>query len=298
MKSELVERALAAFGISEPPEDVRYFFAEEDGEPYSVWRVTWPDRTAVLKRTTAGEREVYETFFGPGGGPVPEIYGFAELDGWLYMLMEYVEGETLSHCTREKLIPALDALIETQRRFWGSTEHEHVGYSFEVCCAHREKRLAYMGDLADTYRVYLETFKNAPRTLCNDDMLPFNVVVSGGRAVILDWEYGGILPWPCALARFLAFGEEPEEDEEPGDDDLFLMTDEDRKFALDYFFEHFIREKGVSRAEYDRAMRLFFFKEYSEWIYCAAIGGEKDEKYEKYSVKARQLARELKELQE
>ncbi len=295
MRSELAERVLRAFGTETMPEDSRPFFSEEDGEPYDVWRLTWPDRSAVLKRTTPEERAVYETFFGKGGGPVPEIYGFAEFEGRLYILMEYVEGETLSHCTRRKLIPALDALIDIQERWWNDTDPERarVGYGFDACLAHLEKRLSYMGELADTYREYLEAFRASPRTLCNDDMLPFNVVVSGDRAVILDWEYGGILPWPCALARFLAYGEEPEDGEEPGDDRLFVMSDHDRRFALDYYYERLISKKGISRAEYDRTMRLFLFKEYSEWIYCVNSGGEKREDYEKYYRKALSVARQL-----
>ena len=86
---------------------------------------------------------------------------------------------------------------------------------------------SYMDDLAEVYRAYLAEAARVPRTLCNDDLLPFNVLVNEERAVILDWEYGGILPYPCALARLLAFGEE-------GTDFFFQMTRADREFALRY----------------------------------------------------------------
>lgn len=295
MRNELAERVLRVFGIETAPEDSRPFRSEEDGKPYDVWRLTWPDRAAVLKRTSPEERAVYETFFGRGGGPVPEIAGFAEFEGQPYLLMEYVEGETLSHCTREKLVPALDALIGIQERWWNDTDPERarVGYDFTTCLAHREKRLPYMGALADAYREYLEAFRTLPRTLCNDDMLPFNVIVSGDRAVILDCECGGILPWPCALARLLAFGEEPEGGEAAGEGPLFVMSDHDREFALEYYYRRLISKKGVSRAEYRRTMELFLFKEYSEWTYCVNSGGEKREDYEKYYGKALRLARAL-----
>ncbi len=196
MRSELAERVLRAFGIKTMPEDSRPFFAEEDGEPYAVWRLTWPDRWAVLKRTSPAERAVYETFFGRGGGPVPEIYGFTPFGEHLYMLMEYVKGETLSHCVRGKLIPALDALIHIQDRWWNDADpgHARVGYDFDACLASLEKRLPYMGELQDTYRDYLETFRAVPRTLCNEDLLPFNVKVVrliGGRRfsfLLLDFQ--------------------------------------------------------------------------------------------------------------
>lgn len=54
-----------------------------------------------------------------------------------------------------------------------------------------------------------------------DDLLPFNVIVSDDRAVLIDWEYGGILPYPSSFARLIAHGEEAE-------DSLFHMTREDR----------------------------------------------------------------------
>lgn len=289
MNSELVERALRALGIDDMPSEVRPFCSEEDGEPYGVWRLTWPGRSAVLKRTTPGEREVYGTFFGPGG-PVPEIYGYAELGGQLYMLMEYVEGETLSHGTVEKLISALDALIETQERYWGDTEHAGAGYGFEACLSNLEKRLPTLGDLSEAYRAYLEVFRTVPRTLCNDDLLPFNVVVSGRRAVLLDWEYGGILPYPGPLARLLAYGEDPKDGPGTGP---FELTEAQRRFALDYYYDNLISKKGISRDEYRRTMKLFFLKEYSEWVYCAETGGEKDGRYERYYKKAKRLAREL-----
>ena len=179
MRSELAERVLRAFGIKTMPEESWPFFAEEDGEPYAVWRLTWPDQRAVLKQTSPEERAVYETFFGRGGGPVPEIYGFTAFGEHLYMLMEYVEGETLSHCAREKMIPALDALIDIQDQWWNDADpgHARVGYDFDACLASLEKRLPYMGELQDTYRDYLEAFRAVPRTLCNEDLLPFNVVV-------------------------------------------------------------------------------------------------------------------------
>lgn len=168
----------------------------------------------------------------------------------------------------------------------GDDDHDDVGYGFRKSWPNRCKRLPYMGELECAYEAYLDAFKSLPRTLCNDDMLPFNVLANESRAVILDWEYGGILPYPCALARFLAFGEEG--------DELFHMTEEDRRFALDYYYENLVREKGISRAEFDRIMDLFFLKEYSEWVCCAGLSGDYEmEYYIKYSGKARALAKKL-----
>lgn len=261
------------------------FRAEEDGRDYSVWKLQTDRGTTVLKKTEPRERAVYETFFR-AGGPVPEVYALGESDGNTWMLMEFVPGQSMSRCTRTRLILTLDALIGIQKKWWGNTMHDHVGYGFRECRLNRGKRLPYMGELSLAYQAYLDAFDRLPRTLCNDDLLPFNVLADEERAVILDWEYAGILPWPCAIARFLAFGE-PE-------GEMFRMTEADRSFALDYYYDHLLREKGYTRPEFDRIMDLFFFKEYSEWIYCAAISGDYEmEYYKKYSQWAKKLAEKL-----
>ncbi len=258
------------------------FRAEEDGEEYRVWKLETNAAPLVLKKTNSKEQETYETFFAQGG-PVPKVYGYCE--DW--MLMEFIPGHTLSRCCREDLTLALDALMESQRKYRNRNDLSHIGYGYDKCCPNREKRLAYMEDLKDCYEAYLEAFRSIPRTLCNDDLLPFNVIISTDRAVFLDWEFGGILPYPCALVRMIAYGEED-------DNALFYMKQEDQVFAVEYYYEHFVREMGIPYDEYIRTVKLFFFKEYSEWIYCANVSGDfSGEYYQKYSVMARKLAEEL-----
>lgn len=258
------------------------FRSEEDGDAYQVWKITADDAPLVLKKTKQREQEVFRTFFSQGG-PVPKVMGFSE--DW--MLMEYIPGHTLSRCCREDLILALDALIQSQRKYWNRNDLSGAGFDFDTCYEGRKKRIPYLEDLTGCYEAYLEAFRTVPRTLCNDDLLPFNVVISNGRAVFLDWEYGGLLPYPCALARLIAYGEEEE-------NALFHMKREDQIFAVEYYYEHLIREMGIPYDEYIRTMKLFFFKEYSEWIYCANQSGDRSgEYYRKYAPLARKLAAQL-----
>ena len=282
---EQIQNIIKTMGLNLEVRSAEPFRAEEDGRAYSVWKLQTDRGELVLKKTDPMERSVYETFFRDGG-PVPRVYAFCEADGDTWMLMEFVHGESMSRCTRERLVRVLDALIESQNKWWGDSAHDDIGYGFRESWPNRCKRTAYLGDLEDAYRAYLAAFERLPRTLCNDDLLPFNVLADEHRAVILDWEYAGILPWPCAIARFLAFGEE--------NGDMFQMTEADRSFALDYYYDRLIRDKGYTRPEFDRIMDLFFFKEYSEWVYCAALSGDYEmEYYKKYSCWARDLARKL-----
>lgn len=287
---ERIQNIINALGCELRLLSAEPFRAEEDGRAYQVWKLRTDRGDLVLKKTTPEERAVYETFFRDGG-PVPQIHAAGSFENEPYLLMEFVSGDSMSICSRERLVRVLDALIESQSKWWGDGDHDGIGYGFQASWPNRCKRLPHMGELATAYQAYLDAFERLPRTLCNDDMLPFNVLANESRAVILDWEYGGILPWPCAISRFLAFGEEG--------DAMFRMTGEDRAFALTYYYEHLIRDKGYSREEYDRIMELFFFKEYSEWVYCAAISGDHEmEYYKKYSKKARETADKLGMLKE
>ena len=285
MNEQTVKRVLEGLGENLAPLEMMQFRTEEDGTPYHVWKLTWDDRTAVLKKTSPDELAIYHTFLAETEA-APKVYAQGEVDGVWYMLLEHIPGETLCHCTRERLQRALDALMGLQRRYWEDKAHEDLGYGFARCYHNREKRLPYMADLTAAYEAYLQAFCTVPRTLCNDDMLPINVIVNGERAVILDWEYAGILPYPCALTRLIAYG--PEES-----GGLFPISDEDRAFALDYYYEHLIREKGISREVYDHTMTLFLLKEYSEWVYCAHSSGDLEIPYYRPNyARARALAAE------
>ena len=266
---------------------ITQFCREEDGSPYDVWKIETDRITAVLKKTSVEERTTCETFFPRGCCGTPRIYGFADNDGESYMLMEFFDGETMSQSTREKLILALDTLIRIQETFWGNSNLTDAGWTFEQRHAARIKRLPYMEDLSDAFSAYLEADKTVPRTLCNDDLLPFNVLVNSDRAVIIDWEFAGILPYPCALARLLAFGEE-------NTDFMFQMSLEDKEFAVQYYYDNLIGKKGISWEEYIRTMKLFFFKEYSEWVYFARSSNDFTKpEYQKYYDKCKILARDL-----
>lgn len=282
-----IAKIISLFPLRDTVTNIIRFHSDEDNAPYQVWKVYTQSDSFVLKKTTRREREVYEAFFSGGYTEAPRVYGFREQDEDLYMLMEYIPGQNLNRCTRDALTRALDAMISLQSRFWEDETHANVGFTYRACHANRQKRLGFMGDLSEAYRGYLEAFSTVPRTLCNDDMLPFNVIDTGSRAVIIDWEFAGILPYPCALARLLAYGEE-----DPNA--LFQMTREDQQYAVAYYYEHFIRGKGISWEEYQRTMKLFFLKEYSEWVYLANQSGDHSgEYYQKYSKYACTLASQL-----
>lgn len=239
--------------------EVNPFPREEDDTFYEVWKVTMPEGDCVLKKAKPHELAVYDAFFREDLPGAPRFLGSVEAENENWFLMEYVSGTDLRRCDRDGLTTALDALISLQERFWESPQTD--GYSFEESFQSRKNRGSFLNDplLEQAYSGFLKLYESLPRTLCHDDLLPFNVLVDGDKATIIDWEYAGILPYPTSLVRLIAHSREKE-------DAFFYMTEADKAFAIDYYYEHLVKSKGISYEDYRRTVDYFLLYEYCEWI--------------------------------
>lgn len=258
------------------------FKSTEDGENYEVWKVTLDNNEYVLKKAKNFELEIYSVFFADDIEGAPRFYGSVCVDGEYYFLMEYASGKDICRCDRESLKKVLDALIHLQKKYWGAAELSDVGLSFEESLKRRRARGAYLNDVAleTAYNDFLSVYKAVPRTLCHDDLLPFNVLVSDHGATIIDWEIAGILPYPTSFARLIAHCEE-------NDTAFFFMKDEDKVFAIDYYYDHLIKSKGITYEAYRHTLDLFLLYEYCEWIMLGVKYEDADmERYQHYLSKA------------
>lgn len=84
-------------------------------------------------------------------------------------------------------------------------------------------------------------------------------IFNKGAVNDIDWEYAGILPYPTSLARLIAHGEEDESA-------FFFMTQKDKDYAIDYYYEHLLKEKGIDYNAYRKTLDYFLLYEYCEWI--------------------------------
>lgn len=263
----------------------------EDDEPYQVWTIDTGTAQYILKEAKEDEAETYRLILSElNTDCIPAIYQTISAGEKLYLLMEYVDGENLCHCNRAKLTLALDALISLQRKTWNNRSLADYGYSFEKSLLGREQRGKYLNDplLEVVYEKFMGMYRTVPRALCHDDLLPFNVIASDNRAVLIDWECGGILPYPTAFARLIAHSEETE-------NALFFMTSEDRTFAIDYYYDNLLKETGISYTEWRNTLEYFLFFEYCEWVFVGnKYDAQNSEFYKKYLLIARQQASKLK----
>ena len=274
MKEQTVLRIASRMrNLHEPIAVSRIPYEESDGF-YSVWKITDETGSCLLKRTESEtEIEIYRKLANRIDA-LPALFGTTTYRSKPYLLTEFANGHNLMSATRSDLIRVLDAMIRMQQTFWGS--RQRIGDRFSDCLNACKKRRAYLKEprLIDAFDRFEAAYRALPRTLCHNDFLPFNLIVGKERVVFIDWEHGGILPYPSMIARLLAHGSE--HGETP-----FYMTLQDRDYAIDYYYDRLLREKGISKNDYLSAMDRFFFFEHLEWVYVYRKYGKRpDARYE------------------
>ncbi len=282
---------LLKLGIDPQSAEVSAFKRSEDDSEYEVWSVTTDKGRFVLKKAKNYEFQVYSCFLRDAESCVPRLYKSAHNDDADYLLMEYVEGADLCKCSREALKEALNSLIYLQKKFWGNETFSDSGYCFDESMKSRMKRGKYLNDaeLEEQYCAFLDLYGKTPRTLCHDDLLQFNVLFTGDHAAIIDWEFAGILPYPTSLARLIAHGTD-----DPND--FFYMSDDDRAFAIEYYYDSLLKEKGIGYDEYRKTLDYFLLYEYCEWIMVGNKYGcvETQRRCREYFEKAKKHVQRLK----
>ena len=263
---------------------------EDDDDSYDVYEIKYEGNKYILKSASIKEIEVYEKILLPLNIPnVPKVYEIFESEGEYYLLMEYIDGDNLCKANKKRLILALDALINIQKKTWEDTSIASYGYNFEMSLKDRETRKSYLKDhlLNEIYNRYLDIYKLVPKALTHDDLLPFNLIINNRKSILIDWEYAGLLPYPSSFTRLIAFGE-------TNKNSLFYISKENKKFAIDYYYDNLLKDKGISYQTWIETYNYFAFYEYTEWIFIGNKNEMQDnENYKKYLLKAKKLAIEL-----
>lgn len=282
----LTDTLRKSFGIL-PDTAPQFYICAEDGTPYDVSLVQTADGARVLKRAKGREAEIYTQLLA-NCPCVPRLYDCREVDGEVYLLLEQVAGEPAMHLDRETLTGILDALAKIQDIYWQDAPAT-AGFGYEAALASRRARGEYLqnAELERAYAAYLTLFAHLPRSLCHDDLLPFNALVSPAGATLIDWETAGMLPYPTCIARLLAHASDVP-------DAFFHITEADRAFAIDYYYDRLVSRKGIPYADYRYALDHFLIYEYAEWIMLGHKYGDTDsERYRRCLSLATELVRKI-----
>ena len=242
----------------------------------------------ILKRAKASEGEIYRTFFTPSRPYAPAVIARADTAEGEYLLLEFIDGTDLLRPTKPRLLSAVRAISAMQNDFWQDDALAGRGYTF-LQSFPTEKRAGHISALRYWKSGMMSIWR--PTSVCrgrcvHDDLLPFNLLIDGSRAVLIDWEAGGILPYPVCIARLTAHGR--------SHGAFFRMTPEQRRYAAEAYYALALRPHGIGMTPLSRALSLFLFSESCEWVVIGnRYGKEECSYYLPYLRTANRMARAL-----
>jgi len=238
-KLAALKRVCALLGLEwNRVKNARQFHEDGGGadRAYSVYRVEYDGREYVLKQSVPAEAELYHTYLEREAFPVPRLYAAAQRGKSCWLLLEHIPGGDLRDFTPELAEKAAESLSALHNAYWwGKPENgkENSGERFVRYwerITRRAKCLVRYPALREAYEVFLQRQKTCPLTLCNGDFLQYNALFDGERVVLIDWAFGGEMPYSLDLARLIAHGSEKREAFP------FFMTEElRRKFLQAYY---------------------------------------------------------------
>jgi hypothetical protein len=233
---------------------------------YDVYLVITNSQKYILKKTDEAEKAIYETFLNDHPNfPVPVYYGSIQKDDGVWILIEFVAGDDVREMTDEIALAAADSLSIIANHYWQQNEEAFKTYRmddrFDRYWKRIQRRALSIQDnpkLAQAYALFLQRQKDCPRTLCNGDFLQWNALWSGGSVLMIDWGFGGIMPYSLDIARFIAHGTE--------DRRLFpiYMNEEQKRIFVDAVYDRLIHKP--EKKQYLMDIRLAVLNEYIEFI--------------------------------
>ena len=261
----------------------RIKYEDYDGY-YNVWKINTVSDSYILKQSKDAEVNNYKRI---QSDCLPKLFGCAKYYNKIYILIEYISGIDLTKSSRDNIIKTLDSLIEIQTKYWDSNDVFELTFEEKVQKVIKRKEYLYDETLELAYEKFIHVFLSCKKTFIHDDLLPFNVIINKEKSKLIDLEYIGILPYPLSFCRLITHCKEEK-------DYIFYMSDDDKKFAINYYYENFIKNYFINYEQYIKAIKYFMFYEFTEWVFVYnKYNSVKDQRYEYYYFNSKKLAKEI-----
>lgn len=238
-------------------------FCDDDGDykrKYNVYKLSANGKTFVLKKSDSREVTLYRDFLQNRGFAVPEYYGYVEHGDALWLLMEHIGGPDLRRFDREMALASAKTLSQVQSAYWNTPIDDGRFQRYRERINRRARCLLDYPELAEAYRLFLARQEDCPRTLCSGDFLPCNGILRNGRVYMIDWAFGGVMPYALDVARLIAHGsEKPEPNAFP-----FYMDGDLRSAFVRAHYERL--ERKPDWEQYIRDIKLAALNEYVEFL--------------------------------
>lgn len=250
---------------------------------YNTYKITANGKSFVLKKYEYPEDYESEVrqYSLLHGLPVPNLLCAA--DGCI--LMDYVEGDDMKNATDDGVSAAAQSLAEVMNAYPMGRDYEMGRYDTYIKRLERRAScLKNEPEIERAFGVFLQRQRTIPLTLSNADLLPINVLFDGRRAVIIDWSFGGFMPYALDIARFFAHTTPN------GEVTSFRMSDYQKKLFVELVYDGL--EIKPDRKIFDRDILLAELNELVEILeyYFNDPHAERGNVFELYYHAAKRLA--------
>ncbi|WP_061994315.1 phosphotransferase [Clostridium sp. ATCC 25772] len=258
---------------------------------YTVYKININSENFVLKKSEESEIFIYKTFLESKNLPTPKMFGYTfEYDEY-WILIEYIEGTDLKKFNEQIALNSSISLSKIFNKYWVENDFDKhkLDNRFEKYYARiikRSKCLTHHANLSKAYKCFLERQLTCPRTLCNGDLMQINAINSSNDVLIIDWGFGGIMPYSLDIARLISHGAER--------DDPFYMTNDLRNLFAKKLYK-LLNTETLTYSQYIFDIKLSMLNEFIEFLEYNFNNPneEKDHYYNYYLKRANKLADEL-----
>lgn len=260
--------------------DIKQIKNEDGDDFYNVWMIVSDNNSYILKRSTENEISNYNVLLNI---PIPKYYGNLKYYNKLYILIEYLDGDNLMNGNLYKCTKAIDTIIEINKKYLNN--EVELSDTFDKELIRINKRLEYLNDelLERKYLEFIDVYKKTIKTVCHNDLLPFNMIIVNNIAYLIDLENIGYLPYLLMFARFIAHYKDIK-------GYLFYLEDSVKEYLIKYYYDNFVSLLNKSYEEYLYELDLFLFFEYTEWVYVYnRYNIKKDERFNYYLSKCYEI---------
>ena len=239
--------------------------AEDEVREYDVYVIETDAGKYTLKKTGSKEAQIYAQYLSKGEFHVPQYVGMRQAEDADWICMKYVEGNDMRDMTDETTEKAAETLSKIQSYFWtlsmdkapeNEVEQRFVEYWKRVL--RRASSVADDPILRKAYQMFLDRQLTCPCTMSNGDFLQWNVIYDGENVVMIDWGFGGMMPYSLDIARFLAHATETRSTFP------FYMNDAQKELFLDRMYEAL--KTKISREQFNLDVKLATLNEYIEFV--------------------------------
>lgn len=238
----------------------KYGEGEDEIRYYDVFLIQTQSHEYVLKKTNQKEIDIYQHFLNKTSFHVPYFYGYVMIDRQIWMLIEHMKGNDVREMSDQTVMATANSLSQIENYFCQQNDKESNDRFDQYWKRIQKRALSIPPDthIAKAYQLFLKRQKECPQTLCHGDFLQWNVIWDGQYAHIIDWAFGGMLPYTLDIARFIAHG--------TSDKSLFpiYMNDQQKSLFVDTIYNKL--EHQPDKSQYLQDIQLAVLNEYWEFV--------------------------------